>query len=301
MKILTPFLRGVAVIAFISGVLQAAEPTVDTVDAASTQVSETTTASVPQASPDVVVGDAVGATVVSVQPQVIDQADQASLATYGMAVARCMIYEALQRHTPVDENTPQRQALWNGILFYGGLTACSVIAFLGVGKGFFDTLGAPGASVAIKVAMSTALVAGFGSYVLTGGLTKRATDAYDGERQAFLTEAELQALLKAFGNSKANELTESLVAVKQWFSTIQSNLCDVGYQKTLSLFDVQLHQAIVKVNDVLAEKALIDQKRHPSELEVSAIQAKLAGALGNFAVYVLAVLNDKENYLRQAS
>jgi hypothetical protein len=301
MKIMARFFYGVAGVVLASGVLFAAEPATDTVVVADTQVAEPTVAVEPQPVADVAVSDVAGAAVASVQPQVIDQADQASLATYGMAVARCMIYEALQRHTPIDDNTPQRQVLWNGILFYGALTTCSAIAFFGGGKGCIDILGVNEASVSVIVAMSTVLVAGFVSSILACDLTKKAIDAYEGERQAFLTEPELQAMLKSFGKPKASTLTESLAAVKQWFSTIQSNLCDLGYQKTLSLFDVQLHQVMVKVNDVLAEKALIDQKRHPSEQEVAEIQAKLAGALGNFAVYVLTVLNDKENYLRQAN
>jgi hypothetical protein len=199
----------------------------------------------------------------------------------------------------MSDNTAQRQALWKGILFCGGLTACSVIALFGVTKGFCDSFDRQG--IWAKVAMSMALVAGFSSFILAANLTQAAVFAYQGERQAFLTEAELQTLTKTFGSLKTNELAEGLAAVKQWFGTIQIKLCDLGFQKTLSLFDVQLHQAMVKVNEVLAEKALIDQKRHPTEQEVVEIQTKLAGALGAFAAYVLAVLNDKENYLKQAS
>jgi hypothetical protein len=316
MKIVSRFFNGIAIAVLASGVLVAAESAIDT-DAASTVtalVAEATVAVEPQvaadgatvtsesqAVTDVPVSGATS-TVATVQPQVIDPADQANLAIYGMAVARCMIYEALQRHTPMGYDTAKGQALMKDILFYGGLMVCSLLA------------SAADVGVLVGVASSRASIDGtfvvgamllfmpvLGSFLMAGALTKQACVAYQNERQAFLTEVELQALIKTFGSLKTNEFAESLTAVKKWFVTIQSNLCDLGYQKTLSLFDVQLHQIMVKVNDVLAEKALIDQKRHPTEQEVVEIQTKLAVALGAFAAYVLAVLNDKENYLKQAN
>jgi len=313
----------VAVVVLASGVLVAEELAIDTDTAvaiaadnaavvAASQPFSGAVAVAPQPAIDAtgsagggVVSDVVGTVVATVHPQVIDPADQSNLATYGMAVARCMIYEALQKHTPMDDNTAQRQALWKGILFYGGLAVSSMLVPVGLLLCSYvpsaDEKVAPARGIAQNLGSRMIMMGMCITSLLTYFLSLQSVAAYFSDRQTFLTEAELQALIKTFGSLKANELAESLTAVKQWFCTIQTNLCDLGFQKTISLFDVQLHQVMVKVNEVLAEKALIDQKRHPTEQEVVAIQTKLAGALGAFAAYVLAVLNDKENYLKQAS
>lgn len=317
MKLGSYIFTGTVVVALVlgTGVVAAAAPTRDTGTAVMVQEDGATVTFEQQAPVEAEADDVVAVaesqpsaevlmsdepSVVVVQPQVVGQDEQAILAMYGMAVARTFIYEVLQKHTPMDENTPQRQALLRQIKLYGVLAVASVIAILGVTKGVIET--AEGESSRLSNAfMFVTLLAGFTSYTIGCALTGQAHLEYTLERLGFLTEAELRALLKTCGNPSAKELAESLAAVQQWFVTIKSNLCAIGYQQTLPLFDTQLFQVIANVDEVLAEKALVDQKRHPTEQEIVAIQTKLAGALGDFAAYVLAVLNDKKGYLNQVS